>query len=270
MNTHRSLLLLSVLGCGLLVSCSQSGVDQSKALVSVNGTPITENDYQDYLRLRQARQAPIPDKDKERQAVLEEMTNSLLLAQSAEHDKLDQDPDVYFQLKRQRETVLARAALRQYLKDHPITDHDVQKRYEQEVAKTNKTEYRARHILVAKEEEARRLIQQLQGGANFAALARANSTDAQSARKGGELGWFNQSEMQADFFNAVAGMKQGDISAQPVKTEFGWHVIQLEETRPLKMPGFDEVKGAVRQLLQQERIEAWLGDLRKAAKIKTY
>src|SRR4030065_2566062 len=114
---------------------SHKSPDDSKALASVNGESITEKDYEDYLRARQAQQPPIPDKDKEKQVVLDEMVNRVLLVQSAVDKKLDQELDVYFQIKRQRENVLARAMLRKYLSDNPISDEEVQKRFEQEMDK---------------------------------------------------------------------------------------------------------------------------------------
>lgn len=259
--------LVLVLGLALVTGCGKK-IDDSKVLVTVNGTAITEKEYEEYLGARQLQQQPIPDKEKERQVVLDEMINRLVLAQRAEKQKLDEQPDVHFQLKRQRENILARAMLRKHLNETPITDEEVEKRYQQEVEKTHKTEYRARHILLKSEEEARDVIRRVQKGANFAALAKARSTDVRSGREGGDLGWFNQGQMIPDFFNAVMKLKKGEITSEPVKTEFGWHVIKVEDMRPLRTPPLEDVKGGIRQLVQQERIDRLVKDLREEAKIK--
>lgn len=266
MKTTRMGLAL-VLGLSLLAGCEKK-IDESKALATVNGANITEKEYEEYLTARQVQQPPVADKEKERKVVLDEMINRLLLSQQAEKDKLDRQLDVHYQLKRQQENVLARAMLRKYLDQNPITDEEIQKRYQQEVEKTHKTEYHARHILLRSEDEARAVIAQLHKGANFAAVAKSRSTDVRSGREGGDLGWFNQGQMIPDFFNAVTKLKKGEITSEPVKTEFGWHVIKLEDTRPLRTPPLDEVKGGIRQLVQQERIDKLVKELREQAKIK--
>ncbi len=136
MTTRHPLFLILLLSAGLMLgACGKKSPDDSKVLASVNGESITEKDYEDYLRARQAQQPPIPDKDKEKKVVLDEMVNRVLLVHSAIDQKVDQELDVYFQIKRQRENVLARAMLRKYLKDNPISDEEVQKRFEQEMRK---------------------------------------------------------------------------------------------------------------------------------------
>lgn len=266
----QSLLLIALLGLGLLVTAcdSKKGGDDSKVLATVNGEAITEKDYQDYLKLRQTQQAPISDKEKEKKVVLDEMVNRVLLVQNAVTNKLDEEPDVYFQIKRQRENVLARAMVRKYLKDTPISDDDVKKRYDQEVEKTHKLEYRARHILTETEAEAREIIKQLDKGASFADLAKKKSVDVRSGKEGGDLGWFNQGAMVPEFFDAVVAMKKGQTTKDPVKTDFGWHVIKVEDSRPLKVPPFEQIKANIRQLVQQEKIDAMVKELKDKGKVK--
>lgn len=268
MNLQRPLILI-LLGTTLaLGACGTKTADDSKVLVTVNGEPITEKDYESYLQLRHANQPPLPDKERERKIVLDEMVNRLLLTQGAIEQKLDQEPDVYFQIKRFRENTLARALIRKQLKDLPVTDNDLRQRYTQEVEKTHKTEYRARHILMRTEEEAREAIKQLKGGANFAKLAKDKSIDVRSAREGGDLGWFNQGMMVAEFFDAVTKMKKGELGADPVKSEFGWHVIRLEDSRPFKIPPFEQIRNNVQQLIQQERIDALVQQYKNRGKIE--
>ncbi len=269
MTTRHPLILVLLLCAGLaLGACGKKSPDDSKVLASVNGESITEKDYEDYLRARQAQQPPIPDKEKEKKVVLDEMVNRVLLVQSAVDQKVDQELDVYFQIKRQRENVLARAMLRKYLKDNPISDEEVQKRFEQEMEKANKNEYRARHILVRSEEEAKEIIAQLKKGASFNALAQKKSIDVRSGKQGGDLGWFSQEVIVPEFFNAVNAMKKGEISQEPVKSDFGYHVIKHEDSRPRKMPTFDQAKGNIRQIVQQERVDALVKSLKDKGKVK--
>lgn len=265
----RPFFMLLLLSLGLaLGACNQKRPDESKVLATVNGEAITESDYEDYLRARQTQQAPIPDKEKERKVVLDEMINRVLLVQSAVDHKVDREPDVYFQIKRQRENVLARAMLRKYLKDNPISDEEVQKFFEEETEKANKNEYRARHILVRSEEEAREIIAQLQKGASFSSLAQKKSIDVRSGKQGGDLGWFSQEVIVPEFFNAVTAMKRGEISKEPVKSDFGWHIIKFEDSRPRKMPTLEQAKGDIRQRIQQERVDALVKSLKDNGKIK--
>lgn len=269
MIARRPLFVILLLSAGLVLgACAKKLPDDSKVLASVNGEAITEKDYEDYLRARQAQQAPIPDKDKERTVVLDEMINRVLLVQNAAEQKVDHELDVYFQIKRQRENVLARAMLRKYLKDNPISDEEVQKRFEQDMEKANKNEYRARHILVRTEEEAKDIIDQLQKGASFNALAQKKSIDVRSGKQGGDLGWFAQDVIVPEFFNAVTTMKKGEVSKQAVKSDFGWHIIKFEDSRPRKMPAFEQAKGNIRQLVQQERVDALVKSLKDKGKVK--
>jgi peptidyl-prolyl cis-trans isomerase C len=269
MTTRRPLFLILLLSTGLVLgACGKKSPDDSKVLASVNGESITEKDYEDYLRARQAQQPPIPDKEKEKKVVLDEMVNRVLLVQSAIDQKVDQELDVYFQIKRQRENVLARAMLRKYLSDNPISDEEVKKRFDEVTEKANKNEYRARHILVRTKEEAQEIIDKLSKGANFNELAKNKSIDVRSGKQGGDLGWFNQDVIVPEFFNAVTAMKKGDISKEPVKSDFGWHIIKFEDSRPRKLPTFDQAKGNIRQMVQQERVDALVKSLKDKGKVK--
>lgn len=269
MTTRHSLFGTLLLAGLLLAGCGAKSPDDSKVLARVDGDVITAKDYEDYLRARQMQQPPIPDPKKEREVVLDEMVNRVLLVQAAAAHKVDQELDVYLQLKRQRENVLARAMLRKYLIDNPISDEEVKTRFDELTAKADKNEYRARHILVRDETEARALIGQLRKGASFANLAKQKSIDVGSGRNGGELGgWFSQDQVVPEFYEAVRQLKQGETTRDPVKSEYGWHIIKLENTRPRTMPEFDEAKGNIRQIVQQERVEALLKSIKDKARIK--
>lgn len=255
-------------------ACDRKPADDSKVLATVNGEALTEKDYQHYLQLRQARQEPIADKDKERKVVLEEMIDRVLLTQRAAEQKLENDPEVYYLLKRLRENVLVQAAIRNMLKENPVSDDEIKTRFEKEAANTHKTEYMVRHILVKNEDEAKEIIKQLKAKANFNALAKQKSIDVQSGKNGGQIGWVNQGMVVPEFFEGVTHLEKGTTSAEPVKSDFGWHVIKVEDTRPATIPTFEQfmadkqTKANFYRKLQDEKIEKMVKDLRAGGKIE--
>ena len=283
MSTLRTFLIVFLAAFGLLAtSCDKKPAEQtkpaetkeaSKIIATVNGDNITQSDYENYLQLRQQQLGPIADKDKEKKIVLDEMIEKMLLSQYAIDNKIDQDPEVSALIKRVREEILAQAVKRKLLRDNPITEDDVKKRFEQEVADTHKTEYKVRHILVKNESEAKDITAQLQKGVNFAKLAKEKSIDTQSSKTGGEIGWVNQGMVVPEFFNAVMKMKKGAISTEPVKTDFGWHIIQVEDTRPLKIPTFEQfmadqrARANIYRRMQDDKTGVLVKGLRDKAKI---
>lgn len=283
MSTLRaSLLALLAAGSLFAAGCEkkpgeeakkEAAKEPSKVVATVNGDNILESDYQSYLQIRQQQVGPIPDKDKEKKIVLDEMIDKMLLAQYAVSNKVDQDPEVSGLMKRVREEILAQAVKRNLLRDKPITEDDVKQRFEQEVANTHKTEYKVRHILVKEESEAKDILAQLQKGAKFDKLAKEKSIDTQSGKAGGELGWINQGMVVPEFFNAVMKMNKGVVSTEPVKSDFGWHVIKVEDTRPLKIPTFEQfmadqhARANIYRKMQDERINNLLKDIKAKAKI---
>jgi peptidyl-prolyl cis-trans isomerase C len=266
--TALALLALTAAGC------QQRPADDGKVLAVVNGESITERDLDHYLQLRRNQREPVTDPEKEKQLALEELIERILLAQHAVAAKLDQEPDVRFTLRHVRESILAQAAIRQALRDQAVTDEELKQRFQRETEETHKTEYRARHILVGSEDEAKAIIKQLEGGASFQTLAKNKSLDQESARRGGELGWINQGMGYIpEFFSALTTLKKGELTRTPVKTDFGWHVILVEDTRPLKLPSFEQfmadprAQANLRRKMQEERIEALVKELRAKAKI---
>lgn len=272
-TTRTPLLVLVTVALLGVAACQKQPADDSAVLATVNGENITEKDYQHYLQLRQTRQEPIADKDKERKIVLDEMVDRVLLSQRAVEQKLDQDPEVYYLLKRLRENVLVQAAIRNMLKEGPVSDDELKARFEKEAANTHKTEYQVRHVLVKTEEEAKAAIKQLKGGANFATVAKQKSIDVQSGKNGGSIGWVNQGMVVPEFFDAVTKLEKGALTSEPVKSDFGWHVIKVEDTRPATIPTFEQfmadkqTKANFYRRVQDERIEKMVKDLRASAKI---
>jgi peptidyl-prolyl cis-trans isomerase C len=247
--------------------------DDSKVIASVNGQNITEKNFESFQRIFRQQRGPGADEATDKKAVLDELVDRMLLAQHAEQTKLDQDPDVYYALQRVRENFLIQAVTRETLKASPITDEEIKKRFEQEVQQVHKTEYRVSHILLRTEDEAKAVIAAIQSGKRFDALAKEKSVDADTGRNGGDLGWINQGMVVPAFFDAVATMKKGETSTTPVKTDYGWHVIRMVDTRPLKVPTLEQfmadrqAKANLTRRMQQERLENLVKDLRAKAKI---
>src|SRR5581483_4372065 len=273
MNPYRlSALVLLVAGV-LLSGCQQKTQSEGKVLALVNSQPITDAEFQQYLQLRQQRE-PVTDKAQEKK-VLDEMIDRVVLAQRAEATGMDKDPEVSSLLKRVRENILVQSLIRKQLGDSPITDEELKQRFEKEVAATHKTEYLVRHILTKNEDEAKEIIAQLKNKkTNFATLAKQKSIDVQSGNNGGSLGWINQGMVVPEFFAGVTGLEKGAISSTPVKSDFGWHVIKVEDTRPAKIPTFEEfmadrqTKANFYRKLQDEKVENLVKELRANAKVE--
>lgn len=274
MFTLRTLTLPVLLAAALAAGCNSSFKDDSKVLARVNGDDITENDLQHYKQLRAGQQGPVGDSEQETKAILEEMIGRTLLAQKGAELGYENTPDVHYRLKRIRENLLAQEVVRNSMKDVNFSDDEVKARFEKELEDTHKTEYRARHILVKTEDEAKKIAADLKAGKKFEQLAKANSTDPGSKDAGGALGdWINQgSGLVPEFFNALSKLKKGETS-EPVQSEFGWHLIKVEDTRPLKLPTVEEFMANprgpqnLRRRMQEEKLQALLKEMKDKADI---
>ena len=237
------------------------------AVATVNGAAISRPEYDFYTKsLLQGKPVTDLTSDQKNQ-ILDEMISMRLVADQGMKDGLDKDPDVAASLDVARMRLVADAESQKYLKGKEPTDQELHAEYDSAVAAMDKTEYRARHILVANKDQADQIIKRLKGGAKFEDLAKAQSID-NSKTSGGELGWFNLTGMVKPFGDAVKGLKKGEFTQQPVQTQFGWHVIELEDTRPVNPPPFDQVKQRLVTRLIQKRLQAYVEDLKKNAKIE--
>jgi peptidyl-prolyl cis-trans isomerase C len=236
-------------------------------VATVDGTPISRVEYDIYLKSL-LRGRPIGDLTNEQKSqVLDEMVNMQLLAAQGAKEGVEKDPDVAAQLDVVRMRVMADAESAKYLKDKEPTDADLHAEYETAVSTMDKTEYHARHILVASKEAAEAAIKKIKGGAKFEDVAKAESTDSSKAN-GGDLGWFTLTRMAKPFGDAVKGLKKGEMTATPVQTQFGWHVIKLEDTRETAPPPFEQVKQQVNTGVMQKKLQAYVESLKKTAKIE--
>jgi len=238
--------------------------DTSPVLATVNGSPITEGVVELYEQQLSARR-PGNEAGQDRKAILEEIINLELARQGGETQGLDKDTKIQLQIDQQRRAVIATAAIQHELEANPVGDEELKKIYDEQAP--SGTEYKARHILVKEEDEAKTLIVELDNGADFSELAKQKSTGP-SGKSGGELGWFSSKQMVAPFSEAVAGMEKGTFTKEPVKTQFGWHIIILDDTREASPPPFEQLKPQLQAFVQKQRVQDYIARLRKSATIE--
>jgi len=238
----------------------------SATVATVNGKKVTAEMLDVFSQAATGK--PIADATPEvKQQLLEQLINMTLASQEAEKNGEANSPATKARLDLLRLQVLASAASEKFEADHPATDAEIQAEYVARVAAMPK-EYKARHILVEKKEIAESIIRDLNAGGDFAKLAASESKDAGTASGGGDLGWFKLESMVKPFADAVAALEKGQTTPVPVESKFGWHVIQLEDTRSLEPPPFDQVKDQVKTLVLRKKYQAHLDEIRKAAKIQ--
>jgi peptidyl-prolyl cis-trans isomerase C len=225
--------------------------DPDKVLATINGTKITQKDVDQISADLDPQFARLPD-DQRRLAALAAIIDIKSLAAKAEAEKLDQTPEFKARMEFLKERALHNDYFKQQVVDK-ITDADIRARYDKEMAAMPpQNEVRARHILVKTKEEAEAIIKQLDGGASFEDVAKAKSTDG-SAAQGGDLGYFGPGQMVPEFEKAANELEVGKYTKEPVQTQFGFHVIKLEDKRVQQPPAFDQVKDQVKQILIRER-----------------
>jgi peptidyl-prolyl cis-trans isomerase C len=191
-----------------------------------------------------------------------------IFMQEAQKRGLDANEDFRTQMELARQTLLIRELFADYQKKNPVSDADIQAEYDKFVAASGGKEYKARHILVAKEDEAKAIIANLKKGQKFEDIAKKQSKDPGSGANGGDLDWANASSYVPEFSQAMIKLNKGQLTQEPVKTQFGFHVIRLDDVREAQMPKLDEVKPQISQALQQQKLAKFQEDLRKGAKIE--
>lgn len=234
-------------------------------LAVVNGKPVPSSRADTMIKQLAAQGQP--DSPQLRSMVKEELINREILMQEADKQGVSNSQDVKNQVDIARQSIVIRALVADYLKKHPVSDKEIQAEYDKFKAQAGDKEYRARHILVEKEDEAKNIIAKLKGGAKFEELAK-QSKDPGSAANGGDLDWASPASYVKPFSDAMVGLKKGQITETPVQTQFGYHVIKLEDVRDAKIPALEEVKPQIAESLQQKKLQAYQEDLRKKAKIQ--
>jgi peptidyl-prolyl cis-trans isomerase C len=189
-----------------------------------------------------------------------------IFQQEAEKRGVAKGADFQAQMELARQTLLIRELFADQARRNPVTDEMAKAEYDKFKAQSTGTEYRARHILVEKEDEAKALIAQIKGGASFEELAKKNSKDPGSGANGGDLDFAKPESYVPEFGAAMAKLKKGEMTQEPVKTQFGFHIIRLEDTREASFPAFDDVKGQIKQRIEQMKLQQFREDLRTKAK----
>jgi peptidyl-prolyl cis-trans isomerase C len=254
-------LLLAACGKGQQPAPAAADKPATPPVAVVDGTAISRDTYDDYLKSL-LRGKPVADVTAdEKNQVLDQLINMQLIATQAEKDGLEKDPDVATRVTLVRTQILADAAAQKYVKNHEPSDQDLHAAYD---AATDKTEYHASHILVPTKEKAEQLVKKLKGGAKFEDVAKAESSD-NSKTNGGDLGWFTTARMVKPFGDAVKGLKKGEFTTEPVQTQYGWHIIRLEDTRDAP---FDQMKAQLGNVIMQKKFQDYIDGLKKTAKIE--
>ena len=234
--------------------------------LSVNGVLIP-NAYFDAMN-RERETAGQPASAEFANAMKDELVNREILSQAAKKKGLDKSPTVAAQMDMARQAVLIRAFFEDYVKANPISDAQLKADYDKYVVQLGDKEFKVRHILVDKEDDAKAIIVSLKRGETFEKLAKDKSKDTGSKDNGGDLDWAPAGRYVPEFATAVKAQAKGQLSETPVKSPFGFHVIRVDDSRAMKVPSFDEVKDKFRQQAQQEQVAALVQDLRGKAKIE--
>lgn len=247
---------------------SSESAPSSPTVASVNGAPISRDFYEFYIKGITGKTSSDLSPEQRTQA-LDNLIRAQLIAQEATKENLDKQPDTAQLIKMERLNILEQALSQKFLGGKTPTDDELKAEYDAEVQKLPQTEYHARHILVATQPFAQKIVDRLKKGEKFEDLAKAESMDS-SKTNGGDLGWFTLDHMVKPFADAVSNLKVGQYTTEPVQTQYGWHVIQLLGTRPVSPPPFDQVKQRLVQVVEAKRFRAYTDDLMKQAKVETF
>lgn len=247
--------------CDKLNNLNVPSVKKEDAVASVNGTYISKKTLEtlekEISERSQGQKFP-------QEQLLEELIQRELLIQQAKDKKLDNSPEVVERLTTIKNSLLSQAALQDYLKNNPVSDEELKSEYDLQMSKMNE-EYKARHILVKTEDEAKKLIAELEKGADFATLAKKHSQDQ---APGGDLGWFTADRMVPEFSQAVVLLENGKFTKTPVKSQFGYHVILREDSKKLTPPPLESIKEQFRPYLQRQKAQKFIEGLRSSAKVE--
>jgi peptidyl-prolyl cis-trans isomerase C len=260
--------LLVLAACNPTQSAKPAASDEKDTPVAtVNGVVIGKNRVD--MLVKQGAGSGKPDNPETRKAIVDQLAMQMVIAEEAVKKGLDKSPEVTERMELVRQSVLANAYVQDFIKTNAVTEEALKAEYERIKATITGSEYKARHILVEKEAEAKDIIAKLKKDVGaFAKLALEKSKDTGSKARGGDLGWFDLSRMVPEFGAAVSKLEKGKFTQEPVKSQFGYHVILLEDSKPIEAPPFDQVKPNLTQQLQQQNLKKQLDDLKGKAKIE--
>ena len=248
-----------------LLTLSAQGVFAQNVAI-VNGKAVPKSRI-DALALQVAKSGRPVTPDMENQ-LREEVIAREVFMQEAEKLGLSASDDFKVQMELARQTILIRELFADYQKKNPVTDADLKAEYDKFAAANGGKEYKARHILVEKEAEAKAIIASLKKGGKFEEIAKKQSKDPGSGAKGGDLDWANPSSYVPEFSAALLKLNKGQTTEDAVKSQFGYHVIRVDDIRSAQLPAFEEVKPQIAQQMQQQKLAAFQEELRKKAKVE--
>ncbi|WP_251865820.1 peptidylprolyl isomerase [Achromobacter sp. Marseille-Q4962] len=252
----------------LAAACAVAVPAFAQNVATVNGTAISQKSLDQFVKLLVSQGAT--DSPQLRDQVKQEMINRQIFVQAAEKEGIAKQADVQTEIELARQGILVRALMADHLAKHPVTDAQVTAEYDKiKKEQAGKMEYKVSHILVEDEKTANDLLAQLKNGkGKFEDLAKKNSKDPGSAEKGGDLGWAPPTNYVQPFAQAVTQLKKGELVDKPVQTQFGWHIIKVEDTRPVQFPPLDQVRPQIEEMLRQQTLANYQKDLREKAKIQ--
>lgn len=257
--------LLSTLLAALIVSAAPAAMAQNIAIV--NGKPIPSSrlaPLREQVQQQMGREIPPEMDDK----LKEELILREIFMQEALRRGLDKTNTYRDNMEMMRERVLIQQLFLDFNKKNPVSDAEIKAEYDRFVAANSGNEYRASHILVADEARAKAIISEIKNGKKFADIAKAESTDPGSGSRGGDLGWANDSRYVPEFSKAMIALKKGELTAEPVQSQFGWHIIRLDDIRETKLPALEDIRHEITQELEEKKMSEFQKTLREKAKIE--
>ena len=258
----KKLLLAAAAAAALGIALPAS----AQNLAIVNGKPVPKSRV-DMLQ-QQLAKAGRPVSEQMLGQLKDEVIAREVFMQEAQKRGLDSTDDYKAQMELARQTILIRELFADYQKNNPVTDAEIKAEYDKFAAANGGKEYKARHILVETEDQAKKIIADLKKGAKFEDLAKKQSKDPGSGANGGDLDWATASSYVPEFAEAMIKLKKGETSQQPVKSQFGWHVIRVDDIREAQLPKLEEVRAQIAQQLQQQKLAQFQDNLRKNAKVE--
>ena len=256
--------LVATAVAGLLALGAQGVLAQNVAIVNGKAVPKSRID----ALAQQVAKSGRPVTPEMEGQMREEIIAREVFVQEAEKQGLSTSEDFKSQMELARQTLLIRELFANYQKKNPVTDAELKAEYDKFAATNGGKEYKARHILVEKEADAIAIIASLKKGGKFEDIAKKQSKDPGSGAKGGDLDWANPSSYVPEFTEALLKLNKGQTTDTPVKSQFGYHIIRVDDIRAAQLPSFEEVKPQIAQQMQQQKLAAFQEELRKKAKVE--
>lgn len=255
---------LHALTAAALLAAAPWAMAQNVAIVNGKAVPLTRVE----ALAQQVAAAGRPVDDQVREQLREEVILREIFMQEAQKRGIGATDDFKTQMELARQTIMIRTLFADYQKKNPITDAAIQAEYDKFVAANGGKEYRARHVLVETENEAKAIIKSIQGGAKFEDIAKKQSKDPGSGANGGDLDWAAAASYVTEFSEAMVKLEKGQMTSAPVKSQFGWHVIRVDDVRQAQLPKLEEIRPQVLQQMQQQQLSEYQRTLREKAKIQ--